>query len=167
MKKLLLLFVMGICATLCGRANPIEMVLQKKAGHQVVLALEAGMTVSMSPSTQGNVESIALEITDANDEPIYTVSGGIASLSYRGEIPWPVGIEDAKAQPGLRYTLTREGVNIQGLSANACVRVYAPNGQLLQQVYASANGCTVQRAGLPKGVVLVKINDDVIKIMNP
>ncbi len=165
MKKLLLLFVVGVCTALSGRANPIELVLKQRAGHEIVLALEPGMSVSLG--SEERYEGI--KIVDANDSTLYDFTyayGHIASLSYRGDIPWPVGIEGTQAKPEVKYTLTHEGIQLQGLSAKARVMVYAPNGQLLTRVNVANGSCTIQKSALPKGVVLVKINDDVIKIMN-
>ncbi len=165
MKKLLLVCVLGICAALSGRANPIEVVLLTTGGHEKVLALEAGMEISLNE----NVDELAmLTITDANDSTIYEYrTANIASISYRGDIPWPVGIDEAQAKPTVKYTLTREGVKLEGLSAGARIMVYGPDGRLLHRMSASEGGCTIRKAGLPKGVVLVKVNNDVIKIMNP
>ncbi len=161
MNKLLLLFVVGVCTALSGRANPIELVVKKLAGHEMVLALEPGMSVMLIDDTWKH-----LKIVDANDSTLYEFVNEVASLSYRGEIPWPVGIDGAQAKPEVKYTLTHEGIQLQGLSAKARVMVYAPNGQLLQRMSVANGSCTIQKSALPKGVVLVKINDDVIKIMN-
>ncbi len=149
MKKLLLLFVVGICTTLSGRANPIELVLQKLAGHEVVLALEAGMSVKFT-QPEYDYGRVALSIVNATDSTLYEfAAGSIASLSYRGDIPWPVGIKDAQAKPEVKYTLTHDGIHLQGLAAKTNVMVYAPNGQLLRRVAASDGACTIQKAGLP------------------
>ncbi len=158
MKKILLLIVLGICTTLSGRANPVELVLHKSAGHKVVVTLAEGMTISLS---QNN----GMEIKDATDAVLYSFGlHQIASLTYQGDIP--TSVDDVKADSDVKYILTHEGIQLQGLSGNARVLVYAPNGQLLHRMSVTGGNCTIQRAGLPKGVVIVKINDDVLKIMN-
>ncbi len=158
MKKILLLIVLGICTALSGWANPVELVLHKSAGHKVVVTLAEGMSISLS---QYN----GMEIKDATDAVLYSFElQQVASLTYQGDIP--VSVDDVLADSDVRYILTHEGIRLQGLSGNARVLVYAPNGQLLHRMSVEGGGCTIQRAGLPKGVVIVKINDDVLKIMN-
>ncbi len=160
MKKILLLIVLGLCTMLSSRANPVELVLHKRAGHKVVMTLEEGMTISLPSYEFGE-----MEIKNATNSTLYSfVLYNVASLTYQGDIP--VSVDDVQADTEVRYILTHEGIKLQGLSGNARVLVYAPNGQLLRRMSVSGGACTIQRAGLPKGAVIVKINDDVIKIMN-
>lgn len=152
---------MGIGMVQSGRADSIEMVLHTIAGHEKVLALESGMSVSLDKDRS------VLSITNANDSTLFEYFlSYIASISYRGDIPESTGIGEVSEGKGVKYTLTKEGISLQGLSPKTRILIYAPNGQLLRRMRALENGCAIQKADLPKGVVLVKINDEVIKIMN-
>ncbi len=153
--------MMGICVALHGRADSIELVLHTIAGHEKVLALDAGMSISLDD------DSKVIKITDANDDTLFEYYlPGIASICYQGDIPEPSGIGDVPIRENVKYTLTNEGINLQGLSAKTRIFVYKSNGQLVRRMSVSDKSCTILKADLPKGIVIVKINDEVIKIMN-
>lgn len=73
-------------------------------------------------------------------------------------------IDDASASV-LSYRLDHEMLYIEGLQNQGSVRVYDASGVLLLQQPVRNGSCSLSLSAMPKGMLLVKVNHETLKIL--
>lgn len=84
----------------------------------------------------------------------------VASLSF----DQPATTVENISRSTLSYRWDNETLLISGISNNEEVSVYNTSGLLLHQEKTTNNFCSISLATLPKGIILIKVNDQTIKI---
>lgn len=137
------------------------------SGHTYELALEPGLSIRLRDSVLNDYDMHVQETVVLNDrqEVVYRVENA-AMLTYLGTFPEPpTGVEQVKGgEPVLR--LQENGISVQGCADKTPVSVYSADGKQLFRTTVKGGTCFVPRSGMPKGVVIVKVNNKAIKLIN-
>lgn len=84
----------------------------------------------------------------------------VASLSFEQ----PATNVDKLSEPILSYRLDNDFLVISGIPHRGNVSVYNISGLLLHQEKVTETTCKISLATLPKGIILIKVNNQTIKI---
>lgn len=101
--------------------------------------------------------------------PVSTESGvlffvdDVASLSFKSDL---TGVTSQTTEV-LQYRLEPDALYICGTKAGSDVAVYNQSGILLQRLSVSGSSCRVPLDSFSKGMILVKVNGQTIKLMKP
>lgn len=101
--------------------------------------------------------------------PVSTGSGvlffvdDVASLSFEDDL---TGVSSQMSEL-LEYRLEPDALYISGVKAGSDVAVYDLSGVLLQRLPVSGSSCRVPLGSFSKGMILVKVNGQTIKLMKP
>lgn len=74
------------------------------------------------------------------------------------------GIQEVAGTP-LKYFLNGEDLSISGIEDCLSVQVYNESGILLNTVRVQDHSCNISLTDIPKGMLLVKVNRQTIKIL--
>lgn len=74
------------------------------------------------------------------------------------------GIQEVAGTP-LKYFLNGEALSISGIEDCSFVQVYDESGILLNTVRVQEHSCNISLTDIPKGMLLVKVNRQTIKIL--
>lgn len=141
-----------------------------RTGHTYDVALEPGLSIHLNTetTTSGNNTStwqwVAVE--NAQGEEIFNLVGA-AVLTYIGVFPDPpTGVEQVKegGEPVLR--LQADGISVQGCADKTPVSVWSVDGKQLFRTTVQGGTCFVPRSSMPRGVVIIKVNNKAIKMIN-
>lgn len=119
--------------------------------------------IEMSSSSQIELHPFLLKIS-APVDPEYDVLflfESVASLSF-DEIQ--TGMQNTAAV-ALVYSLHGDRLTIKGITDCTSVQVYDTSGTLLRAERVRDKSCEILLSGLPKGIFIVKVNHQTIKIL--
>lgn len=138
------------------------------SGHAYTLALEPGLCIHLVKAGRTEtgewIENDHIVVVNVQQDTLYTVND-VAMLSYLGNFPDPpTGIDQTEGEAGLR--LQEDGISLSGCPAKAIVSVYSVDGKQYFRAVAQDGTCFVPRQGLPQGVLIIKVNNKAIKLIN-
>lgn len=119
--------------------------------------------IEMASSSQIELHPFLLKI-QAPVDPEYDILflfDDVATLSF--EAP-QTGIH-APGTSALVYRLDADRLTIEGITDCSSVQVYDTSGSLLRTERVQDNACQLVLSGLPKGMLVVKVNHQTIKIL--
>lgn len=121
--------------------------------------------ILISESSEIKIQGRLLEVKS----PVSTESGvlffvdDVASLSFEDDL---TGVSSQMSEL-LEYRLEPDALYISGVKAGGDVAVYDLSGMLLQRLSVSGSSCRVPLDSFSKGMILVKVNGQTIKLMKP
>lgn len=121
--------------------------------------------ILVSESSEIKIQGHLLEVKS----PVSPESGvlffvdDVASLSFEGN---STGVS-SQIPETLQYRLESDALYINGVKAGSDVAVYDLSGILLQRISVSGSSCRVPLDSFLKGMILVKVNGQTIKLMKP
>lgn len=121
--------------------------------------------ILLSESSEIKIKDRLLEVK----APASTESGvlffvdDVASLSFESDL---TGVSSQTTEI-LQYRLEPDALYISGMKAGSDVALYDLSGMLLQRFSASGSSCRVPLDSFSKGMILVKVNGQTIKLMKP
>lgn len=174
MKKTFLFGAVGLLMALCVRAeDPAEQEMRLRvtlpSGHTYTLALEPGLSICLEPGGRLDTgeyrEHQNTYVVNAQQDTLYSVADA-AMLTYVGSFPAPpTGVEQVGDEmPDLR--LQEDGISVSGCQGRTVVSVYSIDGKQCFRTVTQNGTCFVPRSGLPKGVLIIKVNNKAIKLNN-
>ena len=123
------------------------LVIEAVDGGKTVFALSAYPELSFSGQTMllnVGTQSHSFEIAN------------VAQYYFENDVTAIDGLESVKLR--LRYTGS-DKVIVEGISADADVRLYSTNGTLINGSVATANGhAAISLSSLPKGIYIISVN---------
>lgn len=170
MKKHLLLS--AICLLMATRASAgpegqeKRMRVTQLSGHTYTLVLEPSLTIHLVAHgfSGPNANDQGIVIVNAQQDTLYSVAYA-AILSYIGEFPTPpTGVEQVEEEAGVR--LQEDGISVSGCPDKTVVSVYSVDGKQYFRATVQDGICFIPRSGLPKGVLVIKVNNKAIKLIN-
>ena len=121
--------------------------------------------ILVSESSEIKIQGRLLEVkTPASSETgVLFFVDDVASLSFEGDF---TGVSSQTTET-LQYRLEADALYISGVKAGGDVAVYDLSGMLLQRLSVSGSSCRVPLDSFSKGMILVKVNGQTIKLMKP
>lgn len=174
MKKTFLFGAVSLMVALgCRAAGSAEQETRLRvtlpSGHTYTLALEPGLSICLEPGGRPeageNSNYRYIYVVNAQQDTLYSVANA-AMLSYVGSFPAPpTGVEQVGDDaPDLR--LQEDGISVSGCQGRTVVSVYSIDGKQCFRTVTQNGTCFVPRSGLPKGVLIIKVNNKAIKLNN-
>lgn len=172
MKKTILFsaicLLMATGASACPDGQEKRMRVTQPSGHTYTLALEPGLCIHLEKADQGNGSLYPgrkyIVVVNAQQDTLYTVADA-AMLSYIGEFPAPpTGVEQVEGEAGVR--LQEDGISVSGCPDKTVVSVYSVDGKQYVSATVQDGTCFIPRSDLPKGVLVIKMNNKAIKLIN-
>ena len=149
--KLRLLLILSLLSALSAYADEARVVIRQKSGGETVLQLDTNPVITFSGEDMvvtTSLTSISFPLADVDS---YTASDGTT------------GIRPVVSAP--RFADGR--IIFSGLAAGSVVSVYTPDGRLISRQRADGSGrADISLASLPKGIYVVRAQDNSIKITN-
>ena len=149
--KLPLLLILSLLSALSAYADDASVVIKQKSGGETVLQLANNPVITFSGEDMvvtTDLTSISIPLADVDS---YTFSDGTS------------GIKPVKSAP----QFADGHIILSGMAAGAEVSVYTPDGRLFSRQRADGSGrADISLASLPKGMYVVRTQDNSIKIIN-
>lgn len=155
--KRFLLFFTTLLATAGVYADQISAVLHFCDG--------SACKILISESSEIKIKSHLLEVRNptSTESDILFIVNDVASLSFEGDLS---GVSSQTSET-LQYRLEPDALYISGVIAGSNIAVYNQSGILLQRFSVSGPSCRIPLNVFTKGMILVKVNDQTIKLMKP
>lgn len=163
LKSLLIAFATAISGSLMGQELAKCIVIETTDGEKMECFLSA------NPKLQQNNDVVTLTYTDiiGETDKINTVEFKTLQILkvYFSEAALPSAINGVKASEESRINIEAGMIHFSGYQADEKVRVYSLSGQFILEASVPANGeLTLSVSSLPKGVSIIKTNNQSIKI---
>lgn len=133
------------------------------SGHVCTLALEPGLCIHLVKEGELYPSKYIVVVNEQQDT-LYSMPS-VAMLSYSGDFPNPpTGVDQVEEDADLR--LQSDGISVSGCPDKTVVSVYSVDGKQYFRAAAQDGRCFIPRNGLPKGVLIIKVNNKAIKLIN-
>ncbi|MDR3704661.1 MAG: T9SS type A sorting domain-containing protein [Paludibacteraceae bacterium] len=155
MKKQILIAVVLLCGSLCMHATDVQsLVVQAKGGSESTCALSGVRKITFSGGTMSMVKKDATQ-SDYTISNVQKLLFGLRTSAIN-----EVTTSSLKAYPNP----AKEVLNVDGISKVDNLCLYNLTGSELSVNYSLVNnGLQISTGSLPKGLYILKVNNQIIK----